>query len=205
MSEALSEEPSGAPPTVHERKRRDILRGAAKVFSRRGFSAGTTKEVAAEVGLSQPAIYHYVGSKDELLRQIALQVDHDMLSALDAADANASPAQQLRAIIEAFVAAVIENQETFAVYWKEIDSSFPEDLRAAIAKDERAFMARVAKLVAALQEDGVFPRDAPTTIVTEAVIGMAVWMYRWYRPGRGLDAAGIARVFCDLVGLEDAP
>ncbi|HZQ28194.1 MAG TPA: TetR/AcrR family transcriptional regulator [Acidimicrobiales bacterium] len=188
-----------------ERKRRDILRGAALVFYRRGFAAGTTKEIAAEVGLSQPAIYHYVGSKDDLLRQIALQVDHDILASLDAADPDAPPAAQLRAIIGAFVAAVIENQETFAVYWKELDSSFPEDLRAAVTKDEKAFMARISKLVKQLQDDGTFPSDAPTTIVTEGVVGMVCWMYHWYRPGRTLDPAGVADVFCNLIGLPEAP
>lgn len=187
-----------------ERKRRDILRGAALVFYRRGFAAGTTKEIAAEVGLSQPAIYHYVGSKDDLLRQIALQVDHDILASLDAADPTSPAATQLRAIIGAFVAAVIENQETFAVYWKELDSSFPDDLRNAVTKDEKAFMARISKLVKELQDNGTFPRDAPTTIVTEGVVGMVCWMYHWYRPGRTLDPAGVADVFCNLIGLPAA-
>jgi AcrR family transcriptional regulator len=41
-----------------EAKRRAILEGASEVFVRRGFAAGTTKEIAAEVDLSQPAIYH---------------------------------------------------------------------------------------------------------------------------------------------------
>jgi len=185
----------------YERKRREVLRGAALVFYRHGFAAGTTKEIAAEVGLSQPAIYHYVGSKNELLRQIALQVDHDILASLDAADPTAPAGEQLRAIIEAFVVAVVENKETFAVYWKELDSSLPADVQVVIRKDEKVFIGHLAKLVGELQAEGAFPAGAPTTLVTEALVGMVCWMSHWYRPTASLDPAAIAGVFCDLVGV----
>ena len=39
----------------HDAKRRAILEAAAEVFMRHGFDAGTTKEVAAEVGLRSPS------------------------------------------------------------------------------------------------------------------------------------------------------
>ncbi len=38
-----------APMSVHSAKRADIVDVAAEVFYERGFSAGTTREIAAEV------------------------------------------------------------------------------------------------------------------------------------------------------------
>jgi len=129
----------------HDAKRRAILEAAAEVFMRHGFDAGTTKEVAAEVGLSQPAIYHYVGSKTDLLREIALEVDRDMMAALEnGLRSSDKPADQLRGVIREYTASVVRDLRAFAVFWQEIRSLQPE-IREKIRNDEREFVARVAR------------------------------------------------------------
>lgn len=188
-------------PEFHEKRRR-IVSGAARVFERRGFSAGTTKEIAHEVGLSQPAIYHYVGSKDALLGEIAMQVSHDMTAALDAGmKAGGTPREQFRNVVRELAGAVIRNQAEFAVYWKELHA-IPEDVRNKVVKDERQFLNRIGSLIAQLQSSGELPADAPTPVVTEAIIGMVCWTYHWYRPRRSPDGDSVADVFCALLGLK---
>lgn len=190
-------------PTDHEVKRLQILDGAAAVFGRSGFSAGTTKEIAAEVGLSQPAIYHYVGSKHDLLREIALHVDEEMTGALARGLARSTePGQQLRAIIEEFTAAVVRDRRAFAVFWQEL-RSLPDDVRAKINDDERAFVAAVAKIVAKLQKHKRLP-PGPAVVLAEAVLSMPSWMYHWYRPEGALSADQIADIYCRLIGLDPA-
>lgn len=197
------EEHSGATvdSSLFQQKRRDILAGAARVFDRRGFSAGTTKEIAGEVGLSQPAIYHYVGSKDDLLGEIAQQVARDMLAALEAGLSQGDePYGQFRAVIREFTAAVLKNQVEFSVFWKELNS-FPATVRASIDEGERYFIAELARLVGELQKAGHLPPTLPQSVITEAVSGMVCWTYRWYRPGLTLDAEALAEMFLTLIGL----
>lgn len=185
----------------HKLRRLAILEGAAEVFVRRGFAAGTTKEIAAEVGLSQPAIYHYVGSKHDLLREIALHVDEEMNGALKRGLASsAEPDGQLRAIIEEFTAAVVRDRRAFAVFWQELHS-LPDDVRARIAKDERAFVGAVGDLITALQHAGRMPQGPPV-VLAEAVLSMPSWMYHWYRPQGALGARQIAGLYCQLIGLD---
>lgn len=187
----------------HETKRLAILEGAAEVFMRRGFAAGTTKEIAAEVGLSQPAIYHYVGAKNELLREIALHVAEEMNAALARGlTRSAEPAGQLRGVLEEFTAAVVRDRRAFAVFWQEL-YSLPEDVRDRVADDERTFVAAVAAIVAVLQEAGRMP-PGPTVVLAEAVLSMPSWMYHWYRPEGTLNAAQIADIYCRLIGLDPA-
>jgi AcrR family transcriptional regulator len=184
-----------------EAKRRDILEGASEVFVRRGFAAGTTKEIAAEVGLSQPAIYHYVGSKADLLREIALHVDRDMVAALDTGMASSDdPAAQLRAVIHEFTAAVVRDRRSFAVFWQELHSLEPE-VGEKIAADERDFVVKVGGLIEALQERGSMP-EGPPLLMARAVLSMPSWMYHWYRPNGSLEARDIADLYCRLIGLE---
>lgn len=184
-----------------ERKRRQILDGAALVFSTRGYKQGTTTEVAATIGLSQPAIYHYVGSKADLLREIALQVDRDMLGALERGfGASPDPREQLRGVIREFTRAVIDNRLTFAVYRQEARSLEPE-VALKVQADEQAFIASVDRLVVKLQGTEQLPAG-PSKVVTHGILTMVSEVYRWYRTDGPLDADGIADALCDLVGLR---
>lgn len=194
---------SSADITEHELKRRAILAGAAEVFARRGFVGGTTKEIAAEVGLSQPAIYHYVGSKTDLLREIVLQVDQDMFAALRAGMARSSqPGEQLRGVIEEYTAAVVRDRRVFAVFWQE-GHALPEEIRDRIRQDQREFISQVGKIITRLQRAKVLPAG-PVSIMARAVLSMPSWMHQWYVPEGQMTAAEIADVFCRLIGLGDA-
>lgn len=186
----------------HDDKRQRIIEAAAEVFYDHGFVSGTTKEVAGRIGLSQPAIYHYVGSKETLLHEIAMQVDREMLEALQRGlDSGDEPVMQLRGIIREFTRAVIDNRKPFAVYYKELHS-LEAQTREQITRHERDFVAGVAGVVAKLQRDGNLPEDRPTTVLTEGIVGMISWVHRWYRPEGPLDADAIAETLMGLIGLS---
>ncbi|GAB2450542.1 TetR/AcrR family transcriptional regulator [Nocardia tengchongensis] len=195
---------AASPPAVGESawedKRRRILDGAATVFSSRGYSKGTTKEIAAQLNLSQPSIYHYVGSKADLLREIALQVDRDMTTALhDGMAAGSDPVTQLRAIITRFTYAVIANHLTFAVYRSEqrwLEPTVAEQVQL----HEREFVATVRDVVEKVQALGQLP-DAPSSVVTFAILNMVGESHRWYHQDGSLDPASIADAYCKLIGL----
>lgn len=192
------------PESDFERKRQDILESAATVFAEKGFAAGTTKEIAARLGLSQPAIYHYVGAKEDLLREIALQVGRDMLGALHRGlDAGTTPREQLEQFVREFTAALVKNRITFHVYYKEFHA-LPGELRSELAESERAFVDGVTGVLRQLQDAGSLPADLSPTVLAEGVIGMVSWLHRWYRPAGPLSADAIAEHFLSLLRL-DAP
>lgn len=187
-----------------ERRRREILDGAAEVFFERGFHRGTTKEIAERVGLTQSAIYHYVGSKDDLLSEIARQVDHDFSRALERSIASTDdPVARLRAVIGSFVDMIVLNQRTYAVYWKEQTSIVPQVYEETNA-DQRRYVERIEAVVADVQALGVLPAHRATHVVAEAIIGMLSWLYWWYRSGVH-EPSEIAAAFCEIIGLPADP
>lgn len=191
------------PQSDWDRKRRAIVNGAAQVFFARGFKGGTTRDIAELVGLSQPTIYHYVGSKNDLMAAIALQVNHDFEVALDAALTDSSPddpVDRLRRLIHRFVDTLVENQQTFAVYWKE-QESIPADLLEQTHANELRFVAVVDEVVRGAQDRGALPANQPAHIITEAILGMTSWLYWWYKPDGRYGPEEIADAFCDLIGL----
>ena len=68
-SAGLQEDPA-AMPSTQDLRRAQILRAAFKVIGQKGFSSASTREIAQEAGMSVPAMYQYVRSKDELLEAI---------------------------------------------------------------------------------------------------------------------------------------
>jgi AcrR family transcriptional regulator len=55
-----------------DERRLQIIEGALKVFSTKGFRAATNKDIAAAAGIQSPGlIYHYFKDKADLLRAVA--------------------------------------------------------------------------------------------------------------------------------------
>ena len=48
-------------------KRRALIEAAVELMSRRGYRGTSLKEIAKELGISEPALYHYFDSKEEML------------------------------------------------------------------------------------------------------------------------------------------
>lgn len=76
----MTKPPMGIPTTVKnkdlvEKRRRQIILAAIKLFSKKGFHKTTLKELADEAGLSHGNVYDYVGSKEDIFFLI-----HDFLA-----------------------------------------------------------------------------------------------------------------------------
>jgi AcrR family transcriptional regulator len=57
-----------------QRRRAQILDGAAQVFARKGFHAATTREIAQAADVSEGTIYNYFDTKEDLLIHIMAQL-----------------------------------------------------------------------------------------------------------------------------------
>ena len=75
MTCAASQGVFGPPPEHYfgdfvEGRRGEILDAALTVFGEKGYEAGTMREIAAQVGVSEPAIYRHYESKEAILGDI---------------------------------------------------------------------------------------------------------------------------------------
>ena len=50
-----------------QEKRAALLRAAVRMFNERGFHATSLEDVAGSLGVTKPVIYHYLGTKDQVL------------------------------------------------------------------------------------------------------------------------------------------
>lgn len=86
-----------------EGRRGEILDAALTVFGESGYEAGTMREIAKRVGVSEPALYRHYDSKEAILAEIVElagdRIARQLTTIIDSFSAD-QVASQLRALIE---------------------------------------------------------------------------------------------------------
>lgn len=184
-----------------EAKRRQILDVAAELFAEKGFAGGTTRDIAQRVGLTQPAIYYYVGSKDDLMSMLAAGVDEAFYGKVEAAiESTTEPIERMRAVIHAFVDAMNLHHGVIGLRFTE-SRLLPKPVAATLEEDERRFVRLFEGAVRDAMAAGALASDRPPHVVSLGILGMLSWMFRWYSP-EAFDPTEVADTFCDLLGLR---
>ena len=80
-------------------KQRQILRGAAAVFSQDGYEGASMSRIAAQAGVSKGTLYNYFDGKAELFGAwVAGECEAKLAHVFDTADPDGDPVEGLRAI-----------------------------------------------------------------------------------------------------------
>ncbi|WP_330233102.1 TetR/AcrR family transcriptional regulator [Nocardia sp. NBC_00508] len=109
----------GAPQVRRRPKDRkvQIIRAAARAFSERGYYPVGVDEIAAEVGISGPALYRHFTNKYALLVAAAEEGARHLLTVAETADdTRLDPAQRLDALIRAISEHTIEIRREAGLY-----------------------------------------------------------------------------------------
>jgi TetR/AcrR family transcriptional regulator, cholesterol catabolism regulator len=77
-----------------------ILKYAAALFRKKGFTATSVRELAESLGIEAPSLYNHIGSKVELLEEICFAVAEDYTANMNIIiDSKETAAQKMEAII----------------------------------------------------------------------------------------------------------
>jgi AcrR family transcriptional regulator len=181
-------------------RRQMIIDAAVKVFHGKGYRAATLDDVAGELGLTRPALYHYVSSKEDLLSKIYLQALESFFATIyEIAGMDLSPREKLRLFIQRHLKTiVIENLAMFSVFFSEENQLAQKDFQK-IRKEKRKFTKVLEGIIEEGMAHGHFRKVSPR-LQANAIIGMCNWLYRWYKPGQSaFSPAEIAEEFTSLV------
>ncbi|MFD6451817.1 TetR/AcrR family transcriptional regulator, partial [Nocardia sp. NPDC060220] len=141
-------EPTAAPARVVRRRPKDrkmqIMRAAARAFSARGYYPVGVDEIAAEVGISGPALYRHFANKYALLVAAAEEGARGLRDVAAAADdPSLSPEARLDAVLTAVAERNIDIRREAGLYRWERRYLEPDD-RVRIRAFYRELEANVA-------------------------------------------------------------
>jgi AcrR family transcriptional regulator len=178
-----------------EKRREQILQGAAKVFSRKGFHASTVEEIAKELGLTKASIYYYVRDKSDLLYQLYRRAMEALLESQQEIMARPDPPdQKLRAIVEEYVRIAGDAHTMYSVVILREHHALPTRQRKEIIALRDEYEHNVRQCIAEGIEQGIF---VPTDVKMAAyvVLGAINWIPSWYNPRGALSKEQIGRLF----------
>jgi len=107
-------------------------------------------------------------------------------------------------LIEVHVRTMLQEHPIVRVYFQEKES-LGEDASRSVKSKEVEFTKMMASTIKAGQKQGLF-RSGSAELIVNAILGMLIWVYQWYRP-ECHGEADINDVFWQLLagGLVIAP
>ena len=162
-----------------------IYRMAAEIMCRKGYEATSMNDIADAVGLTKAGIYHYIRGKENLLFAIMSyamdMVDQDVMTP---ARKLADPEQRLRTIVERHSRRIVEVGGAVTILLEEMNALTPAH-RSTIRGRKRAYFELIRWTLVQLAAEGKL-RDVNPTVATFSLLGIILWISRWYRPDGNL-------------------
>lgn len=164
----------------------EIYRAAAQIICDKGYDATSMNDIAEAVGITKSGLYHHVSGKRNLLFSI-MNFGMDSLEeqvivpALEIKDAE----QRLRTIIGNHVQLItsrstVRGNNPVSIVVDEVSGlTLPQ--RRKIDQRKRAYVDLIRAALTQLKDEGKL-RDLDVTAATFSLLGMILWLSRWYSP-----------------------
>lgn len=177
--------------------RETLIERSIEIFNKRGYHGTSMDALARELGITKSAIYHHVGSKEDLLEQAIAQGLNQLFAVIDTQDARTeiSAEERLRAVIRGSVEVLITYRDSVALLLRVRGTSAAE--RRALEK-RREIDERTRALVEAAIAEGSLRSDIDPGLITRLLFGMVNSLTEWYRPRPNRDAETVANAVADI-------
>jgi AcrR family transcriptional regulator len=183
----------------YEGRRKELIDAAAKAFAVGGYKETSIADQTTATGLAAGGIYHYIGSKENLLIAICDDLLAPLLEeAREIVAAGEPPEAQMRALLRAWVAQVETHRAHMLVFAQERHLIEREPQWRAVRRQRKQFEELLDGILAAGEADGSMAFD-DRRLTLLALLGMVNYTPQWLRPHGRLAAADVADGYCNLI------
>ena len=160
----------------------EIMEIATQIIDRQGIQELTTKKLAAEIGLSEAALYRHFKSKNEIMLGL---LDYFMLEMKDrismiVAKKDKNPSELLKDIFTSQLKTFSQKPAIVSVIFSEGIFQFNKELMEKVSGMMKMMQIEIDAIVKRGQQDGTF-RDfvGPSTISTIIMGSMRLTVMKW--------------------------
>ena len=188
--------------TKNATKKDVIIKKAAYLFTKKGFSATSMRELADHIGVEASSLYNHIGSKNELLQTICFKVANDFTTQLNQLEKTTLTAtQKWEQLIRFHISMMLNHYEEVFVAnheWKQLEDPFLSNF----LHQRKLYESRLVEWInAGIQKKEFRNIDAHVAVLTilSAVRGLEFW----HRHKKSMDVKQIESAMLDhlLFGL----
>lgn len=164
----------------------EIYRAAAQIICEKGYDATSMNDIAEAVGITKAGLYHHIpGKKDLLFRIMNFGLDALEAEVIAPTRTMADAEQRLRAIISNHVRLITkrsspQGHNPVTIVVDEAGGLSPAH-RRKVDQRRRAYVDLVRDTLKQLKEEGKL-REVDVTVAAFSLLGMILWLSRWYHP-----------------------
>src|SRR2546425_8399577 len=167
-------------------RREELTRIAARLFAERGYQGTSLADLAGELGVRKPSLYHHIASKEDLLWEVASEGADAFHAALDGVPAEAPAAERIRLALRAHLAVVAGQLDIATVFvreWRYLEGARHE----LFVAERRRYEERIRELFREGVEGSQLRTDLDVPTAALLFLSAANWAYTWLRPGSDTD------------------
>ena len=174
----------------------EIYRVAAQIICEKGYDATSMSDIAEAVGITKAGIYHHIpGKKDLLFRIMNFGLNSLDEQVIIPARAISDAEQRLRAIITSHVELITsrstpQGNNPVTIVVDEVAGLTPAH-RRQIDQRKRAYVDLIRETLRQMKDEGKLS-DVDVTVAAFSLLGMILWLSRWYSPDGRLTPEQIA-------------
>jgi AcrR family transcriptional regulator len=155
-------------------------------------------------GLASGGLYHYIGSKEQLLLRICDQLMDPLLVEARTIEQGGEPAvERLRMLVRAWMRHVERHHDHMLVFQQERRVLEADPRWQDVRRKRKRFERIVDGLLREVEDEGD-ARFADRATALRGLLGMVNYAPQWFQPRGRLSAEQIADRWCDLL-LGEAP
>jgi AcrR family transcriptional regulator len=181
-------------------RRENILRTTAHLFLQRGFETTSMNDIAQANSISKPGLYYHFENKKALLGAI-IDLAHDQIDTEveEILATSTGSEERLRRVIHALALRLtrVDDAAFSILAVEELNSLLPED-GTRTAQRKRAYVGAIKGFLNGIKAEGRL-EEVDTTAAANSIIGLVMWIPKWYRPGGRLSAEQAAEEVTNLV------
>jgi AcrR family transcriptional regulator len=166
-------------------RRDELTRVAARLFAERGYQGTSLADLAAELGMQKPSLYHHIASKEDLLWEVAWEGAEAFHAALDRVPPAPAP-ERIRLALRAHLAVVAGQLDIATVFvreWRYLGG----ERRERFVAERRRYEERIRDLFREGVERSELRTDLDVATAGLLFLSAANWAYTWLRPGVDTD------------------
>ena len=175
---------------------------AAQMICEKGFDATSMSAIAEAVGITKAGVYHFIPSKKELLFAImSYGMDTLETSVIKPARDIADAERRLRFIITSHAMLIARSSNDFGhspvTILVEEELGLSPAHRRKLRQRKRVYVDLIRETLAEMKTEGKL-KEVDLTAAAFSLLGMILWVARWFRPDGKLSREQVAEEICRI-------